>query len=72
MDVPIRLRILAALAGVNARDFATGWLQGVGRWRMRQAGEGVGSNPFPLGSVCRAASAAAVAFCAAMDEEPAR
>ncbi len=68
MNVPIKLRILAALAGVNARDFATGWLQGVGRWRTRSGRDGVGFNPFPLGSVCRAASAAAVAFCAAMDE----
>ena len=68
MKVPIKLRILAALAGVNARDFATGWVQGVGRWHARSLREGVGFNPFPLGSVCRAASAAAVAFCMAMDE----
>jgi hypothetical protein len=72
VQIPIKLRILAALAGVNASDFAVGWIQGVGRWRRRHEREGVGSNPFPLGSVCRAASAAAVAFCAAMDEEAVR
>lgn len=75
MDIPLRLRVLAALAGVNARDFAGGWANGVMRWRESCANgrgltatAGVSDNPFPLGSIARAASAAAVVFCANLDE----
>ncbi len=65
MKIPINLRILASLAGVNAAEFANGWGEGLFRWNRRNregAGGEVPSNPLPLGTVRRAASAAAVAF----------
>jgi hypothetical protein len=74
MPIPVKIRVLAALAGVNASDFAIGWGNGVIRWRTRGAALGaavlMADNPFPLGSIKRAASDAAVSFCRCLDGAP--
>jgi hypothetical protein len=53
---------LMAALGLNARDFAAGWADGVSRWHRRDERSGVPYNPWPLGSIKRAASEAAVTF----------
>lgn len=72
MKVPLQVRMAAALAGVQAKDFAVGWANGLVRWKMRRTDDvasrispelfGVSPNPFEGGSVKWAASEAAVTF----------
>lgn len=68
MKIPIKMRLAAALAGSNAREFAIGWADGVGRWQRRFLTPEkhpqlvVAGNPFSAGTVRHAASDAAVTF----------
>lgn len=64
MKVPLQVRMAAALAGVQAKDFATGWARGILVWGTVK---GTAADPFefsnfPSGSVKHAAFAAAIAF----------
>lgn len=78
MNIPVQVRLLAALAGQHSRDFAVGWANGLVRWKTRPDAWIVAppnplpGNPFADGSVKAAASEAAVAFMRNVNPEIAR
>lgn len=75
MKVPLEFRIAAALAGVNAKEFAFGWAAGVMAWKSRDSGKfgkftvqlTVAEDEYPPGSVRLAAFKAATVFMQEVD-----
>lgn len=64
----LTLRFLAGMAGVNARDFAAGWYEGLVRAKGSLASDIIPASMYDRGTVAFAASQAAVAFKIGLDE----
>jgi hypothetical protein len=60
--------MMAVMLGINARDFAEGWLEGRGRYKAQHAPQVVGGSQHKPGTVQFAASQAAVAFYIGMEK----